>query len=67
MKPLITFGIVSSALILMAAALGQNVNYRPDPDWRAPDEAAARPNPLAHKSQAVAGGKAFPEKLRRMP
>ena len=57
MKPLITFGIVSSALILLAAALGQNVSYRPDPDWRAPDEAAARPNPLAHKSQAVAGGK----------
>jgi mono/diheme cytochrome c family protein len=57
MKRLIAFGIASSALILLAAAIGQNPSYKPDPDWRAPDEAAARPNPLAHKSQAAAGGR----------
>jgi len=57
LKRLITLGIATSAVILLAAAIGQNVSYQPDPNWRAPDEAAARPNPLAHRSQAVAGGK----------
>ena len=57
MKRLITLGIATSAVILLAAAIGQNVSYQPDPNWRAPDEAAARPNPLAHRSQSVAGGK----------
>jgi mono/diheme cytochrome c family protein len=54
---LMTLGIAASALILIAAAIGQNVSYLPDPNWRVPDEAAARPNPLAHRFQAVAGGK----------
>lgn len=57
MKHLIALGIVSSGLTLLAAAIGQNVSYHPDPSWRVPDEAAARTNPLAHRSQAVAGGK----------
>jgi mono/diheme cytochrome c family protein len=57
MKRLVTLGIASFALVLLAAAIGQNVSYQPDPNWRVPDEAAARPNPLAHRSQAVAGGK----------
>jgi mono/diheme cytochrome c family protein len=57
MKRLISLGSAASALILLAGAIGQNVSYQPDPNWRVPDEAAARPNPLAHRSQAVAGGK----------
>jgi mono/diheme cytochrome c family protein len=57
LKRLITLGIATSAVILLAAAIGQNVSYQPDPNWRAPDEAGARPNPLAHRSQSVAGGK----------
>ena len=52
-----TLGIAASVLMLLAAAIGQNVSYQPDPNWRVPDEAAVRPNPLAHRSQAVAGGK----------
>jgi mono/diheme cytochrome c family protein len=55
MRRLVISGI-ASALLLLAAAFGQNLSYRPDPNWRVPDEAAARLNPLAHKSQVVAGG-----------
>jgi mono/diheme cytochrome c family protein len=56
MKRLIIFGIAST-LTLLAAAIGQNASYKPDPNWRVPDAAAARVNPLAQRSQAVAGGK----------
>lgn len=54
MRLLLIFGI---ALTLSADAIGQNANYQPDPNWRAPDQAAAKPNPLAQKSQAVPGCK----------
>jgi mono/diheme cytochrome c family protein len=56
MRRLLVLGI-ASALTLLAAAIGQNVSYQPDPNWRVPAEAAARPNPLAQRSQLVAGGK----------
>ena len=36
---------------------GQNTNYRQDPTWIAPPPAVAKPNPLAGKKLAVAGGK----------
>ena len=42
-----------AATVLMA----QNVNYEQDPKWRAPEEAAAKPNPLAAKPELSAGGK----------
>jgi len=45
------------ALSLLTSAVGQNPSYRPDPDWRPSDDAAGKTNPLAHKSQATAGGK----------
>jgi len=44
-------------LALFAAMLGQNTAYQPDPDWRAPEEAASKPNPLANRPAAAAGGK----------
>jgi len=44
-------------LTLLAASFSQNPSYQTDPDWRPPDEAANKINPLAGKSQAVAGGK----------
>ena len=46
-------------IILFAEALltAQNVNYQQDSKWRAPDEAAAKPNPLAEKPELAAGGK----------
>jgi mono/diheme cytochrome c family protein len=46
-------------IILFVATLlaAQNVNYEQDPKWRAPEEAAAKPNPLADKPELSAGGK----------
>lgn len=35
----------------------QNTNYQPDANWRAPEEATARKNPLAEKPELAAGGK----------
>jgi mono/diheme cytochrome c family protein len=36
--------------------LAQNPDYQQDPTWHAPAEAAARPNPLATRPEAGAGG-----------
>jgi mono/diheme cytochrome c family protein len=46
-------------IILFSEALltAQNVNYQQDSKWRAPDEAAAKSNPLAEKPELAAGGK----------
>jgi mono/diheme cytochrome c family protein len=49
--------IFAIALTFSAAAIGQNASYQPDPSWLAPSQAAAKPNPLAQKSQAIPGGK----------
>ena len=49
---------ILAGLLLSAAFLAaQNGNYQPDPSWRAPSEAAEKPNPLAAKPQLAAGGK----------
>jgi mono/diheme cytochrome c family protein len=56
LRSLIRLGLLS-VLTLSAVAIGQNASYQPDPNWRAPDEAAAKPNPLAQRPEAVAGGK----------
>jgi mono/diheme cytochrome c family protein len=42
---------------VMAIMLGQNMLYWPDPTWRAPEALADKPNPLAQKPWAAAGGK----------
>jgi mono/diheme cytochrome c family protein len=44
-------------LVALGTMLGQNTAYQPDPDWRAPEEAASKPNPLAKRPAAAAGGK----------
>lgn len=44
-------------LFLLSPVIGQNLSYRPDVNWRAPESAVSRPNPLADKPQAAAGGK----------
>jgi len=44
-------------LTFLSTVVGQNPSYQLDPDWRPSEEAARKTNPLAHKSQAVAGGK----------
>jgi mono/diheme cytochrome c family protein len=37
--------------------VAQNPAYQPDPKWRVPSDAAARPNPLATKPETAAGGR----------
>ncbi len=48
--------ITVTAAALIAVAYGQNEGYQQDPGWQAPAEAAARPNPLAKRTDAAAGG-----------
>ena len=43
----------SATIVLLA----QNTNYQPDAGWRAPEEAAAKKNPLAEKPGLAAGGR----------
>lgn len=43
--------------LLAGIALAQNPGYQQDARWHAPDEAAAKPNPLAARPEAAAGGK----------
>lgn len=42
---------------MVLAAAGQNIHYTQDPNWVAPQAAAAKPNPLAGKTEALAGGR----------
>lgn len=42
--------------LLAGTLLAQNPAYQQDPNWHAPAEAAARPNPLAQRPEAAAGG-----------
>ena len=44
-------------LLITPVALAQNLNYRQDPNWRAPAEAVERKNPLADRPELAAGGK----------
>jgi mono/diheme cytochrome c family protein len=53
--------IAMLVIVFLKSASGQNTSYQQDPGWRAPAAAAARPNPLASRPEAVAGG----EKLFR--
>jgi len=46
----------ATALALLGVVFGQNPSYQQDPKWRAPAEAVAKPNPLAEKPEATAGG-----------
>lgn len=48
---------LSCLFALLAVALSQNMLYWPDPTWRAPESIAGKPNPLAGKTWAAAGGK----------
>jgi len=50
-------GTVLLAALGCSFLRGQNPNYQPDPTWRVPDQAAARPSPLASKPSAWAGGR----------
>lgn len=55
---MIRIGVLPIALLAAAhLLLAQNPAYQQDPNWQAPAEAATRPNPLASKPQAAAGGR----------
>ena len=44
-------------MFLVAAFLWpQNPSYQPDPNWKVPPDAAAKPNPLASRPSAARGG-----------
>jgi mono/diheme cytochrome c family protein len=49
--------VVCSLLVVLGTMLGQNPEYRQDPTWRAPEDAARKVNPLANRPGAAAGGK----------
>ena len=49
--------VVCSLLLVVGTMLGQNPEYRQDPTWRAPEDAARKVNPLANRPAATAGGK----------
>jgi cytochrome c5 len=49
--------ILLTTFALVSGVLAQNTAYQPDPDWRVPQAAVAKPNPLASKPEAAAGGK----------
>jgi len=49
--------IIFVCMLAVALISAQNTNYQPDKNWRAPDEAAAKENPLAEKPELAAGGK----------
>lgn len=45
------------AALAVAVAAAENAAYQPDPRWTPPAEAVTRPNPLAQKPKAAAGGR----------
>lgn len=49
--------VIALALGGALALAAQNLAYTPDPNWRAPAEAAARANPLAATPGIVGGGR----------
>ena len=49
--------IIAAFLISAASVAAENASYQQDPAWRAPAEAAEKPNPLAAKPQLAAGGR----------
>ena len=51
-------GLAALIVVIFGAAVtAQNLHYQPDPEWRAPAEAAARENPLASRPELAGGGK----------
>ena len=41
----------------MIAGVSENPDYKSDPNWQAPPEAAQKPNPLAKRPQLAGGGR----------
>ncbi len=50
-------GVILVIAFLAVAVIAENQQYKSDPKWVAPPEAAAKNNPLAGNPQAAGGGK----------
>ena len=50
-------GLPIAGFMLLTLAVAQNTSYQQDPNWRAPEAAVTKANPLARKPQLAAGGK----------
>lgn len=48
---------VLTATLMGSMLLAQNTQYKSDPKWVAPADAAAKKNPIAGNTEALAGGK----------
>ena len=57
--------ILSAIFGLVSIMLAQNSAYQPDPNWRVPQDAAMKPNPLACKPDAAVGGKKLFSEIAR--
>jgi mono/diheme cytochrome c family protein len=44
-------------LCLASMSTAQNYGYKPDPNWRPPDSAVSKPNPLAGRPETAPGGR----------
>lgn len=53
--PLIMMG--TSITLLVGLIFAENPSYQTDPNWRAPADAAAKPNPLAKRPETLPGGR----------
>ncbi len=49
--------LVATAILMGSIVLAQNTQYKSDPKWVAPTDAAVKKNPLAGNSNALGGGK----------
>jgi mono/diheme cytochrome c family protein len=49
--------VVATATLLGGMVLAQNTQYKTDPKWVPPADAAAKKNPVAGNTDALAGGK----------
>lgn len=49
--------VLATVTLLGCVVLAQNTQYKPDAKWVAPADAAAKKNPLAGNTDALAGGK----------
>jgi mono/diheme cytochrome c family protein len=50
-------GLLGVVVLMTSYLLAQNFAYQPDRNWRVPQAAAARQNPLFGKNEAAAGGR----------
>jgi len=48
---------IAGLLCWASMSVAQNYDYKPDPNWRAPESAVWKPNPLAGRPETAPGGR----------